>query len=914
LSDIGDVLTAEPIIRPELGLNGAVDASTALADVQAFVSEQATALRTPSALYKRLLAKIEALLLRILTPKARPPLPENFGPVNIRPLPNGKYVTMPPELRWNPNWRPIIPTQPGKGAIQAPSGDALAIYHSGKLMAWEPAHHIGFDGNMMAWRYLPDHALAPWGFPYGVGPGIEYAPPPFGVGAYRVIGKRASPELRNASLPDTHAGFQSYSEEDDHYILYFGPWAIHATNATLGPEMRKMIAEGRGTGGTLVEVEQFRTHDLESTTADGSSLYDQININSTSLFVSNDPSEAVASLEQAGFLPEQNKITTRLSPSFSIHPVAASGGILDSEIQLPVVWDLGSRIQRRLLREDGTSMSLQEVLLFFNHNMPAIVAYLENLRKPDSSFRHKYIPLPPESVERNFKVSTHVSQFRPWHAILGDVKFTGLKSKGPAGREMPQMRWQMASAKPEDGSDNLHGRDTKHLKQTHAAAAHHIMNTMGTLEALGLVAPNQGRKRSSGWELEHDENAFVVKMDRNHFSNDIKQQVCGIDNYTGDQTKNIQACHDILDDTMESITAKLRRSLAMTHDLENWQHGAPSPWAESVAKRFSSFEPLVAALGLQTHRASSESKMFEKLKNGLVSKAYADEKCYNRCTKGGAGFEWSTSQVHHFSDGVRCRAGCYDPTEQRFEDLYGLSSKSAAAEKAPWHLNETNIVALSWLAYEQRSGEGFLPGSLDLNPFGDNFRDHSPILPTCFSEFQNIPQEFAHHKGVSHVPCTCGNKYGNESMLFWAASDWSGGDKHYERNMLKDCVKDDYMKAMAYNDPAAYLVNMCQLHYHAFAPQGSYLFQHNRGHWRENQIMCERAVAYYKDHEHYDDATLNDKICTIWAANADDFHRNLKADFSQVNSALNHGGCKGYKKRCHHHKGKTRCAGYPEGY
>ena len=153
--------------------------------------------------------------------------------------------------------------------------------------------------------------------------------------------------------------------------------------------------------------------------------------------------------------------------------------------------------------------------------------------------------------------------------------------------------------------------------------------------------------------------------------------------------------------------------------------------------------------------------------------------------------------------------------------------------------------------------------------------------------------------------------YGNESDIFWAASDWSGGDKHYERNMLKDCVKDDHMNHMAKQYPAAYLVNMCQLHYHAVAPLGSYLYKKDRGHWQENQSMCYRVLGYYDDHKDRGDDFLNEKICKIWAANAEGFHKNMKPDFEIVNSALNHGGCKYWRKSC---KDRSKCGGYPEGY
>lgn len=261
------------------------------------------------------------------------------------------------------------------------------------------------------------------------------------------------------------------------------------------------------------------------------------------------------------------------------------------------------------------------------------------------------------------------------------------------------------------------------------------------------------------------------------------------------------------------------------------------------------------------------------------------------------------------------RAGCYEVVEAELKGLYGLDpSKSLAAEKAPWSLNETEIVTQSWRAYTEDSREGWLPGSFNLNPFGDNFRDHSPILPTCYSDYQDVSK----HDWKNNMPCTCGNKYGNESERFWQAATWATDRADYEELMLASCFLEHSMKSMALHNPAAYLVNMCQVLYYAIAPSGSSMSKTNQGHYRKNKSMCSRVLYFYEDNKDRDDAFLDENICKIWVGNMEDKHRNLlHYDWSHVNSQLRKGGCRPYKKWWSHEckKGKNihRC-GYPEGY
>jgi hypothetical protein len=76
------------------------------------------------------------------------------------------------------------------------------------------------------------------------------------------------------------------------------------------------------------------------------------------------------------------------------------------------------------------------------------------------------------------------------------------------------------------------------------------------------------------------------------------------------------------------------------------------------------------------------------------------------------------------------------------------------AEREPWNLNETVITEASYQAYKTRAPEAFLPGTFNLNPFGDNIKDHTPIIPTCRSDYLDVVSDPEYHKGSSNLPCS----------------------------------------------------------------------------------------------------------------------------------------------------------------
>ncbi|KAF2252361.1 hypothetical protein BU26DRAFT_562107 [Trematosphaeria pertusa] len=619
-------------------------------------------------------------------------------------------------------------------------------------------------------------------------------------------------------------------------------------------------------------------------------------------------------------------MAVRTSALFSLYPL--NGNDRSPNAKLSPFWDLGSRISVRLRKKNGQTMNFAEAMDFLKRNGLAIQEDYRNLCKSDAQFRDRNVTLPSKPTAVNFHIKPHIENL-PWQDILSGASFAGVDSKGAMNKEVPELRWQAGNA-PRPNSKVSQGkrhqkRSTCQQVNSHAAVQHEILGNVKALGALGLAAPHQDRRRSSGWSVDQQNDLYTVSMSKEYFRNDIKNQACGIDEYTGDRTMNREACHEILREVCDTIDARLARSVSDMDNVNGWVAGATAPFVGHLANRFHSYSALVNVFRLEPNQDFYGREVFEGLKDSLVSKAYADENCFNKCTRNGPGGGhhsrgWGTA-VHEFGD-VVCRAGCYDVTEQRFDGLYGLDSSkhNLDAERAPWNLTETAIVRNSYDAYVHRRPEVYLPGSFNLDPFAHHLKDNSPVIPICMSDYHSVSPTSNYVKDQGSFACTCGNRYGNESELFWSASNWQGRQKKHEYAMLYNCLHGPLM-APAQQAPAAYLVNMCKVKHRAVAPPGggSHQQEKNKGNYAHNLRACNLYIRFYEENQHRDDRWLDDNTCKLWAANADDFHRGTnykRPDMSYVNHYVDDGGCSGYRRRwkeCEKGKKIGRC-GYPAGY
>jgi hypothetical protein len=140
---------------------------------------------------------------------------------------------------------------------------------------------------------------------------------------------------------------------------------------------------------------------------------------------------------------------------------------------------------------------------------------------------------------------------------------------------------------------------------------------------------------------------------------------------------------------------------------------------------------------LRTIEPKIHNKVFQNLKNSLVSKGYADGNCFVRC--GTAGWFRQDSYGPHvdFGDNVGCQTVCYHPIYDNFERLYGFSNGKAS--NYPWMLSEIDMSKWrasqaygslvltsppdtnSYNAYQSRNVRGFYPGAINLDPVSNSW-------------------------------------------------------------------------------------------------------------------------------------------------------------------------------------------------
>lgn len=733
-------------------------------------------------------------------------------------------------------------------------------------------------------------------------------------------------KMPSEGVPWKPAG-QLHAQED--VALQQGANNIQASQLLLGSVLNggeitagllaKRAMEHQNVLGVMARLESFDVDDLAEASGDGTSLYHQIHINSTSFFTT-DAARAVADQVMGRNSSLKGDQVVRSTIEFLL----VTRG--DSEERVNDPEDsakyLGSRIARRLVRANGSPMTPDEARDFLVKYGSTISTYRNRLAIDDPSFSHTNIDLPPEtSRDRDFMIVAGPGE-TSWLDILGGIDVVGIRSessheKGTAELEVrANTNWATRSARNSKRSTRDQDRPI-----AHALIVHQLGAMRGTIHARFLGGMRWTRKRDVTPPITRDGDMYKVSLRKEYFRNEIKSNkgFCSIDEYTGDQTKNLKNCHEFLNDAVEPVLRKIGYSMTGMDNVDDWESGGMAPFVHLVMEQFPSYDMVKRTAQLQSQHEQLENKLFERLKNSLVAKAWADESCFVKCTPNGRYYK--REELHHL-DGDVCRAVCYDKTEQRAEGLYGLDAATGfAAESPPWNLNKTEIMAVSRQAYIKHGAGSILPGSINMNPYDAVYEDVAPPLPVCRSELITVSPSNEYHKGASTYPCTCGDKYGNETLAFMKAAPagWQGHGEKQESRMLETCLKDKRLESLAKSAPAAYLNNMCQIVYGAISPPGvgSFMELRNKGHYKENQNMCLYVTNFVNENKHMGDPYLNDGVCKIWASQAKDFHRNFhidigaifsmgllslaftsdkhKKDFSDINSKLNKGACKRYR-------------------
>lgn len=403
-----------------------------------------------------------------------------------------------------------------------------------------------------------------------------------------------------------------------------------------------------------------------------------------------------------------------------------------------------------------------------------------------------------------------------WADILGSIKFEGFSSENAIDPNIPELKWRV---KPSPHAVAKLGKRDAELYMGHLAR-HDIRGRINSIQSTGLLAssPSSGKRSDPEIPVQQrktaDGDLYVAQIDEVLFKNDIHHEICGLDHVSRASTssqclahtdlessicsipviswRNKQNCYEFLNTTSEQINKRIAQSIDF----------ADSPlldFSKAIVKRYSSYTIFHGADVLPLNKEKLTAQLRSNLKNSLVSKAYSDEGCYVQCYDRGTSFTGPRS-IH--MGNIVCTSGCFDPILGGFEELYGFND--GVAERGPWDLNQTEITRVSWQAYKSGNLEGYLPGTMDLNPYKDHIKDHSPILPVCYSDIKDVWVDSIPRSGLL---CSCGDKYGNETDRMLASVDWRSKTKKYEYQDLNVCL--DRLAPQVLTNPGAYLISKC---------------------------------------------------------------------------------------------------------
>jgi hypothetical protein len=312
----------------------------------------------------------------------------------------------------------------------------------------------------------------------------------------------------------------------------------------------------------------------------------------------------------------------------------------------------------------------------------------------------------------------------PWASIISNYRFDGVDAIQKDG----QFAFRT--------SNNLktHSKKPGMTVKNHGQVLHEILQNLESLAALNLIASPVGHynkvKRGSNerWEVHASQqgydDVFKFMVTSHSFQNEIHHVKCGVDNYTGDTSSNNRACREYLSGIVDHVKDRLGSSY---RDASY----SSDAMADYLRRRFSSYTMWTNVETLRTKELKIHNKVFQSLKNSLVSKGYADGNCFVRCSTAGWFRQDSYGPHVDFSDNNACQTVCYDPIYDNFERLYGFSNGKAS--NYPWMLSERDMSkwrvfqaygslvltsppdTSSYKAYQSSNVRGFYPGAINLD-------------------------------------------------------------------------------------------------------------------------------------------------------------------------------------------------------
>ncbi|KAF2011576.1 hypothetical protein BU24DRAFT_284242 [Aaosphaeria arxii CBS 175.79] len=590
-------------------------------------------------------------------------------------------------------------------------------------------------------------------------------------------------------------------------------------------------------------------------------------------------------------------------------------------------WELGGKLIPHFRHQDGKPLRIEALVKLLESHENGIVHRWQNLRKPENQFPTADIK--PQNLSGvmniDYVLSTALDHLS-WRDILGGVKFDGINKRGLDGTsDSHKFQWKVGTpqASIEESSTGYHKRDTQkrgadlELK-SNIAATHDLLGFVDTLQAFGLSEPVKTMKRSLNDAWSYSEfptsNMFSWEANEPYFTSEIKQRKCGPGTY-GKSTEGGGQCYLYIQNAVDHVKDKLVKTMVRLNtppdlNAETWE----PPLVTHLKLRYSTYANFIALRKLEIFLEASEAvsdQVLNKMKNNLISKIYTDQQCYVKCTSADAvGREAKESRpgdVHYYGD-TACLSGCYEPVHQQHEELYGLNYggvRNIRASLDPYNISEVALVNASYDTYNKGLVDGFLSGEFNLDPYQQDLKDTTPMLPVCKSDYLRLSRSHSASSGT--WPCTCGDKYGSQSELFWASSVWLARHWEYEDDVIEDC-REGPLSVLKKTNPAAYLINMCNVFYKGVMKPGAGSHQESKdkGDYYHNYEACRVYWKYYEEHKDTaNDAELDVGMCKLWSRFSKNWDKggDGRDDFSYVNDDLEDNGCKPYKKfwrkKCH---------------
>lgn len=346
---------------------------------------------------------------------------------------------------------------------------------------------------------------------------------------------------------------------------------------------------------------------------------------------------------------------------------------------------LSTNILLRLVNEDKTPMDIDQALDFFERNNLAINQRWKQLRQNEQEFPSEYPALVVEpSNFTGAKIKVQESKiFTPWANVLANFKFDGAKGI----KENPRFQWRSQASSV--SKLQKRGNGTTLPVESSGHILHDIHGHLDSFEALGILAPFQnqlGKRQSDRWAVDHKregwDDIFKVNIKAQYFQNEIHSEKCGIDNYTGNTTKNEVACQEFLADIVNQVTNRMNTTFRVAN-------AEPQAMTTYLKKRFSTYTTWSNADLLREKEWPIHDKVFLNLKNSLVSKAYSNGNCFVRCSKDKDSLNTAFANDPVDFGEAKCQAVCYDPIKDKNEPLYGFNPD--VATELPWLLSLKKI-------------------------------------------------------------------------------------------------------------------------------------------------------------------------------------------------------------------------------